>query len=237
MNRLQLTPRALTRTLTLTRTALTAAQTRANSSSLKSSIRGEFGQDFTDDFLPEREEAEIEHQMKLESQITLTKRPDDMLRHNEEYSGVVYKYDLPTINTAITFRGLNELAEVEDEPATPTQSLMETLDCDLDTAFEAFVIKHQQNYNNEVDMYGDIRRAGDCQLKVLEFGTPIPFELLADEESMRQIRSMHRVNTDIPGSLELVHPNKFLPSKLSLPDLFRSAARRRVPPHASDPAF
>ncbi len=30
---------------------------------------------------------------------------------------------------------------------------------------------------------------------------------------MKKLRSMYRVNTDIPGALELVHPNKFLPSK------------------------
>jgi hypothetical protein len=52
-------------------------------------------------------------------------------------------------------------------------------------------------------------------LKVLDFGTPIPFEVLQDEDSMKRIRSMFRVNTDIPGALELVHPNKFLPSKSS----------------------
>lgn len=52
-------------------------------------------------------------------------------------------------------------------------------------------------------------------MKVLEFGTPIPFEILKDEDSMKRIRSMNRVNTDIPGALELVHPNKFLASKFS----------------------
>lgn len=93
------------------------------------------------------------------------------------------------------------------------ETLMETLDCDKDTAYESFIIKLQQNYNNEVDMYGDIREAGDCQLKVLEFGTPIPFEFVENEEQMKFARSMFRVNTDMPGSLELVHPNKFLPSK------------------------
>jgi hypothetical protein len=78
------------------------------------------------------------------------------------------------------------------------------------------VIKLQQNFNNEVDMYGDIREAGDCQLKVLEFGTPIPFEFVEDDEQMKYCRSMFRVNQDIPGALEIVHPNKFLPSKSRL---------------------
>ena len=43
-------------------------------------------------------------------------------------------------------------------------------------------------------MYGDIKEAGDCQLKVLEFGTPIPFEFVEDEEQMKFARSMFRVN-------------------------------------------
>jgi len=50
-------------------------------------------------------------------------------------------------------------------------------------------------------------------VQVLEFGVPIPFEFVADVDSMKRVRSMYRVNTDIPGAIELVHPNKFLPSK------------------------
>ena len=90
---------------------------------------------------------------------------------------------------------------------------MDALECDKDTAYQSFIIKLQQNYNNEVDMYGDIKEAGDCSLRVLEFGTPIPFEFIENEEHMKYCRSMFRVNTDIPGALEMVHPNKFLPSK------------------------
>jgi len=47
---------------------------------------------------------------------------------------------------------------------------------------------------------------------VLEFGVPIPFEFVNDQEKMTKVRSMFRVNTDIPGAIELVHPNKFLPN-------------------------
>ena len=50
---------------------------------------------------------------------------------------------------------------------------------------------------------------------MLEFGVPIPFEFVEDEENMKKVRSMFRVNTDIPGAMEVVHPNKFLPSKSS----------------------
>jgi len=49
---------------------------------------------------------------------------------------------------------------------TATMNLMEQLDCDKEASFEAFVIKHNQLFNNEVDMYGDIKEAGQSDLKV-----------------------------------------------------------------------
>ena len=103
-----------------------------------------------------------------------------MLRHNTDFNGILYKYDLPTVNQAIVFRSAqNALQSVdEQEQLTATEGHLKDLECDKDTAFESFVIKYQQKFNNEVDMYGDIRQAGDSQLKVLEFGTPIPFEVI-----------------------------------------------------------
>lgn len=44
--------------------------------------------------------------------------------------------------------------------------MLESLDCDKETAFESFIIKHHQMFNNEVDMYGDIVKAGDSKLQV-----------------------------------------------------------------------
>ena len=75
---------------------------------------------------------------------------------------------------------------------------------------------------------------------MLEFGIPIPFEFVADEEVMRKTRSMFRVNTDIPGAIETVHPNKFLPSKLYSAFAFldhvdcRFATCGGLPPHTSN---
>jgi hypothetical protein len=50
----------------------------------------------------------------------------------------------------------------EEDKLTATEGLFKDLECDKDTAFESFVIKMQQKFNNEVDMYGDIKQAGDC---------------------------------------------------------------------------
>ena len=47
----------------------------------------------------------------------------------------------------------------------------------------------------------------------MEFGTPIPFDFVKNEEIMKRVRGNFRFNEDIPGAIELVHPNKFLPSK------------------------
>ena len=140
-----------------------------------------------------------------------------MLRHKEEFDGTNFKYDLPVENKPITFKREAMLALVETEvPLTSVQNLMAALDADKDTAFESFIVKHNQLYNNEVDMYGEIQEAGKSDLRVLEFGVPIPHEIIDDEDTMRRIRSMMRVNTDIPGAMEVVHPNKFLPSKYAM---------------------
>ena len=52
--------------------------------------------------------------------------------------------------------------------------MFEILDCDKSTAYESFMIKFSQEYNHEVDMYGEIRPAGTSDLQVLDFGIPIP---------------------------------------------------------------
>ena len=90
--------------------------------------------------------------------------------------------------------------------------MFDILDCDKDTAYESFVIKHNQEYNHEVDMYGDIREAGSTDLQVLEFGVPIPHAFLDSDVDMKRLRYCFRFNNDIPGAIELVHPNKFLPN-------------------------
>ena len=52
-----------------------------------------------------------------------------------------------------------------------------------------------QEYNHEVDMYGDIRKAGDvAHLPVMEFGIPIPQTFLADESNMKTVRGLFRFN-------------------------------------------
>ena len=58
---------------------------------------------------------------------------------------------------------------------------MEELDCDKDTAFESFIIKHHSMFNNEVDMYGDIQQVGDSQLKVGNF----------EDRVKKSVRSQH----------------------------------------------
>lgn len=63
-----------------------------------------------------------------------------------------------------------------------------------------------------MDMYGDIKKAGDSELQVLDFGVPIPQKFLDEERNMKFLRSMFRFNQDIPGAIEVVHPNKFLPN-------------------------
>ena len=56
---------------------------------------------------------------------------------------MIYKYDLPVENIPITFKNAKAIALAkEEEMSTPMMTLMEELDCDKDTAFESFIIKH-----------------------------------------------------------------------------------------------
>ena len=54
----------------------------------------------------------------------------------------------------------------EDLENTPLENLYENLDIDKDSSYESFIIKLNQNYNNEIDMYGDVKKAGESHLKV-----------------------------------------------------------------------
>lgn len=62
-----------------------------------------------------------------------------MLKHNVDFGGMLYKYDLPVENQPITFQSM--LVPIEEIPNTSVQNLFEKLDCDKETAYESFVIK------------------------------------------------------------------------------------------------
>lgn len=114
---------------------------------IRENVKGEFGQaDANMSYMPELEKKQDEHALKQETTIKVDVRADELLKHNEEYNGIVYKYDLPTVNQPITFRSLNMLQTIEDEKnskMTATENLLNELECDKDTAFESFIIKMQ----------------------------------------------------------------------------------------------
>lgn len=93
---------------------------------------------------------------------------------------MIFKYDLPVVNTPMKLRDNQLMVQDEEKDAlTQVEELFEILDCDKDTAYESFVIKFSQNYNHEVDMYGDIRQAGSVDhLRVFDFGVPVPHQYL-----------------------------------------------------------
>ena len=69
----------------------------------------------------------------------------------------MYKYDLPMENEPIVFKSQSGLMLADKIiETTPVENLYDMLEIDKDTAFESFIIKHNQLFNNEVDMYGDI---------------------------------------------------------------------------------
>ena len=77
------------------------------------------------------EQMEINNMLRMESKKTISQRPNDLLRHNTEYNGLLYKYDLPTQNTAIILRNKNSMvASEETDILTPTENLLNGLEVD-----------------------------------------------------------------------------------------------------------
>lgn len=130
--------------------------------------------------------------------------------HNEAIDGTVYKYDLPVENKPIQFRNQLIVIDEEKDVTTPLLNLFQELEIDKEASYEQYVIKVNQTYNHEIDMYGDIKKAGTASLKVLQFGIPIPYDILEDKLVMSDLRLNVTFNQDIPGAIENVHPNKFI---------------------------
>ena len=69
------------------------------------------------------------------------------------------------------------------------------------------------NYT-ELDMYGNVVKAGETNHEVFQYGIPIPVENIKDDKLMLRLRKCVRYNIDLPGNIEDVHPNKFIASKI-----------------------
>ena len=69
----------------------------------KRGVLKEFGEYAQEEFLPDRESKEIQHKIKNEATITLTKTRLDKnkLSQNLDLAGKMFKYELPFINEPI----------------------------------------------------------------------------------------------------------------------------------------
>jgi len=108
-------------------------------------MAAEFGQGDVDDdeFLPDKELADIDAANMEDSTITLDSRAAYLIKHNEDVGGMIFKYDLPVENAGITFKSQQALALKEEVlPDTSCENLFDKLECDKDTAFEGFIVKH-----------------------------------------------------------------------------------------------
>lgn len=140
----------------------------------------------------------------------------DNIPHNKLINNKEYKYGLPTKNE-IPF---SELVPIEEEPKLPntgTENLFNLLELDKESSYESLLLKFKDEYNHgiysiylELDMYGNIVKAGETKHEVFEYGIPIPTEALKNEVVMNRVRRMARYNIDLPGNIEDVHPNKFI---------------------------
>lgn len=87
---------------------------------LKKGMRKEFGQDYQSDFLPDLEEQQDQINLENETTLKMGRRSREIIKHNEDYGGTLYKYDLPITNLPIVFRSKNNLATQGEAESTLT---------------------------------------------------------------------------------------------------------------------
>jgi hypothetical protein len=140
----------------------------------------------------------------------------DDIPHNKLINSKEYKYGLPSKNET-PFSELVPVAEEPKFPNTSTENLFELLSLDKESSYESMLLKFKEEYSHgnsiiktELDMYGNIVKAGETKHEVFEYGIPIPAESLKDVVIINRLRRTTRYNIDLPGNIEDVHPNKFI---------------------------
>lgn len=100
-----------------TTTRLFAFGSRSFSDPFRSALQKEFGElavGNNDEFDPDREETELNLLIKQDATLNIYSRTDNFLKHNSDFNGILYKYDLPIVNTKVVFRN-NSALMVQDE--------------------------------------------------------------------------------------------------------------------------
>lgn len=138
----------------------------------------------------------------------------DHIPHEIDINGAYYKYGLPIINRSLSdiSSELTELLESNNDNfyLTATENIMNMFELNKDSSYESLILKYDELFNNEVDMYGNKEEAGEIsKIEVCKFGLPIPIEILKNDTMLESFRYYYKYNIDLPGNLEDVHPLKF----------------------------
>jgi hypothetical protein len=88
----------------------------------------------------------------------------DEIPHNVKVGNIEYKYGIPAKNLPFT-----EIIPKMEEPAIPntiTENVFELLGLDKNSSYESMLLKSQEEFNSELDMYGNIVKAGETKHEV-----------------------------------------------------------------------
>jgi len=89
----------------------------------------------------------------------------DNIKHDIIEGNIEYKYGVPSKNV-LPFTDLIPAPEQPILPKTATENLYELLEMDKDSSYESLVLRYHQEFNTELDMYGDIVKAGETKHEV-----------------------------------------------------------------------
>ena len=88
----------------------------------------------------------------------------DFIPHNTKIYNVEYKYGIQAKNVPFT-----EIIVKPEEPIIPntiTENIFEILNLDKKSSYESMLLKCEQEFNFEIDMYGNIVKAGETKHEV-----------------------------------------------------------------------
>jgi hypothetical protein len=63
----------------------------------------------------------------------------------------------------VPFTALVPAPEFPAEPNTITENLFELLNMDKESSYESMILKYEQEFNSELDMYGNVVKAGETK--------------------------------------------------------------------------
>eukprot|EP01017_Pseudomicrothorax_dubius_P042843 TRINITY_DN704_c0_g1_i16.p1 TRINITY_DN704_c0_g1~~TRINITY_DN704_c0_g1_i16.p1 ORF type:complete len:304 (-),score=70.71 TRINITY_DN704_c0_g1_i16:63-974(-) len=136
----------------------------------------------------------------------------EIFRESDKPEVRYYKYELPIPNIDPQIEGLKTYEELQEESiVTPNMEVWELLKLDKASSFEDYLMRVNETYKYEVDMYGE-STSKDLAVPFdpKNYQELIPLNKLQNTKYMENLHKCFTLNINFPGCMENEHPHRFL---------------------------